>query len=316
MRKINIGILGTSDIAFRRFLPALKQCDEFEYVGIASRNILKTEPFIKEFGGEGFGSYDEMLDCEDINAVYIPLPPALHFEWAKKALIKNKHILLEKPFTTSLEDTTELISIAKEKNLALHENYMFQYHSQLKEIMGIIDNGVIGDIRMYRIAFGFPKRASNDFRYNKKLGGGALLDCGGYTIKLASILLGETAKITTSNLNYTSEFNVDLFGSATMENANGVVAQLSFGMDNSYKCDLEAWGSQGSLLANRIFTAPPGFEPEVLIDKENKKQLIKLKEDNQFFKSIQYFKGCINDDKYRKYNYDCILDQSILIGSV
>lgn len=315
MKKIKIGILGTSDIAFRRFLPALMQSEEFEFAGIASRDVSRTGPFIKAFGGEAFVSYDEILNCQDIEAVYIPLPPALHFEWAKKVLNKNKHVFLEKPFTTSLRDTTELINIAKEKNLTLHENYMFQYHSQLSEIKKIIDNRVIGDIRMYHIAFGFPRRASNDFRYNKELGGGALLDCGGYTVKLASILLGKTAKITTSKLNYTAEFDVDLFGSATMENDDGITSQLSFGMDNSYKCDLEVWGSKGNLLANRAFTAPPDTRVCVNVIKGNEKEEIVFKDD-QFLNSIKHFYSCIIDDRKRLNAYTDLIFQQSLVDEV
>ena len=76
MKKIRLGILGTSEIAFRRFLPALKKHSVFEYVGVASRNIEKTKPFIETYGGIGFASYDELLQDTSIDAVYIPLPPS------------------------------------------------------------------------------------------------------------------------------------------------------------------------------------------------------------------------------------------------
>lgn len=316
MKKIKLGILGTSEIAFRRFLPALKEVESFEYVGVASREIVKTKTFIAEFGGIGFSSYDELIDCEGIDAVYIPLPPALHFEWAKKALKKGKHVLLEKPFTTSLKETEELIDIAINKNLAIHENYMFQYHSQLEEIQKIVKSGQIGDVRLYRIAFGFPKRGESDFRYNKELGGGALLDCGGYTVRLASILLGETAKVTTAKLNYVSEYEVDLYGSATMENRDGVVAQLSFGMDNCYKCDLEVWGSKGNIFANRIFTAPTGFEPEILIKDESRESKVNFESDNQFLNSIKYFKQCIDDSSKNEKNINEIYKQQRFIDDI
>lgn len=215
MKKIRLGILGTSEIAFRRFLPALKKHNEFEYIGVASRNIEKTKPFVEAYGGKGYSSYDELLQDKNIDAVYIPLPPALHFEWGKKALQAGKHILMEKPFCVNLQQTEELIELAKERNLAVHENYMFMYHKQLTKIKEIIDSGYLGKIRLYRIAFGFPMREKNDFRYNKELGGGALLDCGGYTLKLANYLLGDTTKVVCSNL-VKEDFEVDLYGNATL----------------------------------------------------------------------------------------------------
>ncbi len=314
MKKIRIGILGTSDIAFRRFLPALKQSENFEYIGIASRDLKKTTTFVNEFGGKVFEGYEKLIKSDEIDAVYIPLPPALHFEWAKKALINGKHVLLEKPFTTSLDDTKELIRLAEKLKLVLHENYMFMYHSQLKYICNIIKSGDIGEIREYKINFGFPRRSKNDFRYNSKLGGGSLLDCGGYTIKLASILLGERSTIVGSALNY--EDDIDLCGTVMMKNDKNIFAQLSFGMDNSYKCSLEVWGSKGTIFTNRIFTAPVELKPEILITKDNKINKIILDEDNQFLNSIMHFEKCIFNDEYRKENYMEIMKQQQFIENV
>ena len=244
MNKINIGIIGTSEIAFRRFLPALLKNDKFNYIGIASRDLNNTEKFINEYGGYGYSSYEQIIDDKNIDALYIPLPPALHYKWAKKSLQKGKHVFLEKPSTTKLDDTKDLLKIANEKKLALKENYMFLKHKQLDKIKEIIDNKEIGDLRLIRCSFGFPKRSSNDFRYDKNLGGGALLDCGGYPIRLMLELLGDNIKVDTSKLYYIDEFDVDLYGDVVLSN-NDITAQISFGMDNEYKCELELWGNKG-----------------------------------------------------------------------
>lgn len=297
MKKIRLGILGTSEIAFRRFLPALKKHSEFKYIGVASRNIEKTKPFVETYGGKGYSSYDELLQDKNIDAVYIPLPPALHFEWGKKALQAGKHILMEKPFCVNLQQTEELIELAKERNLAVHENYMFMYHKQLTKIKEIIDSGHLGKIRLYRIAFGFPMREKNDFRYNKELGGGSLLDCGGYTLKLANYLLGDTTKVVCSNL-VKEDFEVDLYGNATLQNDKGITAQVSFGMDNAYKCELEVWGSKATLKAPRIFTAPPNFEVKFDYISNNDVRTILVGGDDQFYNSIDFFYKSIINEKY------------------
>jgi len=248
--------------------------------------------------------------------VYIPLPPALHFKWGKTALQCGKHVLMEKPFTTKSEDTNELISIAEKNNLAVHENYMFVFHSQLEYIKNQLKSGIIGDVRLIRIDFGFPFRGANDFRYEKKMGGGALLDCGGYTIKLAAEFLGETAKITASQLNSKSGFEVDIFGSATLTNADGMTAQVSFGMDNDYRCNLDIWGSCGSIFANRILTAPAGFEPTVTIKTKDGENAVKLPADDTFRKSILRFSECISDGKLRAEKYGEIHMQAMLAASL
>lgn len=328
--KIKIGVLCPSEIAFRRFMPALMKCENFGFAGISSANaeewlgeptdeLVETEKskakkFTDSYGGRLFGSYNELLSSSDIDAVYIPLPPALHYKWAKKALENGKHVFLEKPFTTALADTEELLKIAREKSLAVHENYMFVYHSQLDWIKNKLPE--IREIRLIRIDFGFPFRGANDFRYNKELGGGALLDCGGYTVKLAGLFLGDTAQITASRLNTKSGFDVDIYGSATLTNADGLTAQIAFGMDNSYKCSLEIWGSEGTIYTNRILTAPDGFEPVVTVKKGNEEQQFTLPADDTFAKSIEFFKQCVDSAGTRIEHYKGIHSQSKLIGSI
>lgn len=330
---IRIGIICPSEIAFRRFMPALqKVSDKIQFAGIAYSSpeewfgeISKVSPeaikeqqeresnkaltFIDAFGGNIYKGYQTLIESNDIDAIYLPLPPALHFKWAKMALENGKHVFVEKPSTTCLADTDELIRIAREKGLALHENYMFIFHDQLKAIDEVVAGGEIGEVRLYRISFGFPRRAQNDFRYNKALGGGALLDAGGYTMKYAGYLLGETAKVVTAHVNYLPEFEVEMYGSATMVNDEGVTAQLAFGMDNDYKCEIEIWGSRGTITSNRILTAPEGFVPKYTIKKNQEIETRELPADDAFLKSILKFYNCIVDNSIRTLNYQDVFRQ-------
>lgn len=327
-RKIRIGILSPSNIAEKRFLPALKKSINSEFVGMAhasmkewvgankgliSKENEKVKAVLEKFEGKLFDSYYALITSNEIDAVYIPLPPSLHFKWAKIALENSKHVLLEKPATTKIKDTLELIEISKKNNLALHENYMFIYHNQINYIKKIIDSNQIGDIRLIRLSFEFPKRANNDFRYNKDLGGGALLDCGGYTIKYASMLLGETAELKQAVSNYTDEFTVDIYGSAILKNEENHVVQLSFGMDNSYRCSIEVWGSLGSIFTNRIFTAPDNYNPIIEITVKNEMKKVELEKDDTFLKSIKSFENSIQDVNTREKTFKEIEKQAYLI---
>lgn len=313
---MKIGILGTADIAFRRFLPALKKCPGMEYAGVASRRLEKTKPFVETFGGQGYSSYEELLADESIDAVYVPLPPALHYEWGKKVLLAGKHLFMEKPFTTSLAETEELLHLAEKKGLAVHENYMFLYHRQLAKVKELIADGTLGEIRLYRMAFGFPKRAEGDFRYNKTLGGGALLDCGGYPVRLALELLGESAEVTQARLAQPEGYEVDLYGSAVLENAAGECAQVSFGMDNAYQCQLEVWGSKATLIAPRIFTAGPEFEVSLLLQTSVGKEEIHLGPDDQFLGSIKRMRELVEKREARETQSDRIHRQAKSIQSI
>ena len=334
---IRIGIICPSEIAFRRFLPALKEAGEgfqFTAIGIASpeewfgnlnhisqeqideqqaRERAKAQTFIDNYGGEIIVGYGNLVASKKIDAAYIPLPPALHHQWAKMALEAGKHVFVEKPSTTTLADTEDLILLASEKKLALHENYMFIYHSQIEKLNNVVESGEIGDVRLYRITFGFPMRAKNDFRYNKDLGGGALLDAGGYCLKYANYLLGGNAHITTAQANYIEGFDVDMYGSATMANDKGQIAQIAFGMDNDYRCDIEIWGSKGTITSSRILTAPADFIPSYTIKKNQEIETRELRADDAFLKSILRFKTCVEDVTTREKEYEIIRKQEQLV---
>lgn len=334
---IRIGIICPSEIAFRRFLPALQKVNDkiqFVAIGIASpkewfgdvtnlskeaideqqsRELSKTRIFTDQYGVDVIVGYANLVESDKIDAVYVPLPPALHYQWAKLALENGKHVFVEKPSTTCLKNTDTLIEIAFEKRLALHENYMFIYHDQLQALQNIVASGEIGDIRLYRISFGFPMRQLNDFRYNKKLGGGALLDAGGYCIKYANYLLGDSAKVVTAQVNDIEGFEVEMYGSATMSNDEGQVAQIAFGMDNDYKCDIEIWGSKGTITSGRILTAPAGFEPTYTIKKNQDIETRNLPTDDAFLKSIERFVKCVENAETRNEEYAILHHQEELV---
>ena len=325
---IRIGIICPSEIAFRRFLPSLQLAVGFEYVGVAiaskdefvgatdeilARERQKAQTFVDNYGGKIFEGYGTMISSNEIDSVYLPLPPALHFKWAEQALLNSKHVFVEKPSTMNLKETRRLITLAREHHLALHEDYMFVFHKQLEAINDIVRSGEIGDVRLYRITFGFPRRDARDFRYNKALGGGALLDAGGYTMKYATTLLGMDGKLVAATANYLPDFEVDMYGSATMVNDEGVVAQLAFGMDNDYKCDVEIWCSKGTLTSGRVLTAPTGFVPTCTIKKNQEYETRNLPADDAFLKSIMHFGKCIKDDAVRTKNYELIEHQEALV---
>lgn len=333
--KIKIGVICPSEVAFRRFLPSLKQVEGIEYVGVAvatpeewanggkvddkvksiiTKEYEKAEKFRSEFGGVIFRGYQNMIESDRIDAVYLPLPPSLHKKWAEKALKAGKHAYVEKPFTTSIEDTEALLNLAREKGLAVHENYMFVFHRQMKEVKRIVESGELGKVRQYSVSFGFPLRPAGDFRYIKSLGGGALLDAGGYCIKFASWILGPMARLEYANLKYEPEYEVDIFGSGVMRNEEGVTVNFSFGMDCDYKCSLEAWGSKGTLSTGRILTAPDGLEPDMTIKHNQEYIASKLPGDKAFCNSICRFIDCVRDEKTREDNYQEIERQSAYLS--
>lgn len=317
MAALRLGILGCSDIAQKRFLPALAEVDGIEAAAVAEEfDASRVEGFVAEHPMEVEPSFEALLARDDLDAVYVPQPPALHCQWALHALEAGKHVLVEKPSTTSLAQSTELVEAARSAGLALHENYMFQYHSQLDDIRTLLQEGVIGDVRLFRADFGFPLRAANDFRYVQELGGGALLDAGGYVLKLASLLLGPSARVCTAELRGLAGYEVDMLGSVTLANDEGMTFQGAFGMDCGYRCRLEVWGSTGTLATDRIFTAPAGFAPQATVQTNEGTRTISLHSDAHFQKSIAAFVAQTHDEVLREASYGAILRQARLVEDV
>lgn len=329
MGKIRIGIICPSEIAFRRFLPSLQKEAAFAYAGVAiadpeewdgdvdesviKKEEAKAQSFVDSYGGKIFYGYMNMIQSDEIDVVYLPLPPALHMRWAKAALENGKHVFVEKPSTTAYKDSKALVDLADSKGLVLHENYMFQYHSQLSQIKAQLENGAVGTIHSYHAQFGFPMRQANDFRYNKALGGGALLDAGGYVIKLATKLLGPSIKMISCVMKDYPQFGVDMYGSYMLKNDRDEVFIGEYGMDCEYRCCLSVWGSSGILSTDRIFTAPDQLQPVVKLLHNNEVTETSLSEDSHFRKSIQMLAKAISNDQIRKQIYEEILLQAKLV---
>ena len=155
-KKIRIGILGTADIAQRSMIPALFDLhSEYDLVAIASRSFDSAAQVSKRYGVQAFGTYEEIIDPKIVDAIYIPLPNSLHYEWIKRCLEKGLHVLVEKSMCTHFVEVEEVNNLASNNNLVLLENFQFRFHPQLSKIKEIIDSGELGKLKCLRSSFGF-----------------------------------------------------------------------------------------------------------------------------------------------------------------
>lgn len=293
MSKIKIGILGTSNIAKRSIIPELlKLTDLYTLIGVASRDKNKAIGIAKELKTEPYFGYEELINSGKIDALYIPLPNALHHKFTELALSKGLHVLVEKSLGCSLKEVQELVSLAREKNVLLMENFQFRFHSQFQFLMETLNSNIIGEIRSLIASFCFPPFQDRDnIRYQKHLGGGALLDAGAYTTKITNLILGDDVKVEAATLNTTYNFEVDIWGSAFLKDEKtGACATLNFGFDHYYQCGVQVLGSKGKITTNRLFTAPSNYAPIFEIELHGKpKQIVELESDNHFKNMLIYF---------------------------
>lgn len=314
--KIRIGVLGCANIAVRSMMPELQRHPAFELVAIASRSSEKAGILAQDYSCGGM-TYDELVGHPAIDAIYVPLPTGLHAEWVGKCLLAGKHVLCEKSLGCSLDEVAGMIALARERRLLLMENFQFRFHSQHLHVKRMLASGVLGEIRGFRSAFGFPPFADGaaNIRYQKELGGGALLDAGAYTLKATVFMLGGGFQVKAATLRFESGFDVDLGGAAYLERQDGLVSQVAFGFDNFYQCNYEIWGSRGKLTVTRAFTAPPGFPPEILIETADGMRVEKLPADNHFQKVLTHFATSIVQKEYETEYEECLV-QAFLLAAV
>ena len=137
MRKIKWGVLGTAGIAQSQTIPGMLEAENCELYAVAGRSLEKAEAFKAEFGFEkAYGSYQEMLDDPQVEAVYIPLPNELHMEWTIKTLEAKKHVRCEKPLAPNANDVQKMFDAAKANGVLLMEAFAYlhsPYVSALKQ---------------------------------------------------------------------------------------------------------------------------------------------------------------------------------------
>lgn len=229
MEQVKWGVLGTAAIAAGCTIPGMQLAENARPYAIAGRNPEKVESFRQRFGFEkAYVGYDALLADKDVQAVYIPLTNDLHKEWVIKALRAGKHVLCEKPMALCAQDAREMFAAAKENGVLLMEAFAYLHNPFMKNLIGDVKNGVIGDLMYIDTAF-VTQGYRSDFRLHRDLGGGMLYDVGCYCTTMILSLTDSPVKRTLAMAEKTAE-GVDAFTSALVTFENGVRASFDVGM--------------------------------------------------------------------------------------
>ena len=258
--KLKWGILATGHIA-GAFAEGVQHSRTGTLVAVASRSQESADRFADQFGGiaNRHPSYELLLEDPDVEAVYIATPHPMHKEWAIRAAQSGKHILCEKPIGMDLEEAEQIIAAARENDVFLMEAYMYRCSAQTAEIVRLISEGTIGKVKSIEASFSFDIGPNPEGRHlNKALGGGGILDVGGYPMSMAMLVAGvacgedfaepEVVKAV-GNL---GETGVDEYTSAVALFPNGITARLSCGVALEEPINVSIAGTEG-----RIFVPLP-----------------------------------------------------------
>ncbi|MER8062664.1 MULTISPECIES: Gfo/Idh/MocA family oxidoreductase [unclassified Streptomyces] len=287
--RVRMGVLGCADIAWRRMLPALVWHPRVEVVAIGSRDAAKAAVFARRFGGEPVAGYEAVLDRPDLDAVYIPLPPALNAGWTRRALEADKHVLCEKPMTVSARQAGELRDLARARGRALFENYMFLCHPQHRLVDDLVAAGRIGEIRSLAAGFTIPGKLADDIRHRRDLGGGALTGVGGYPLRTALRYLGPGLRVVGAHLKRDARTGVDTGGAALLAAPGGAVAHLGFGLEHAYRGHYELTGSTGRIVVPRAYTPPPDHTAVVRLEHDGRHEEFAVPPHDQFRSVVTAF---------------------------
>ncbi len=249
MEKIKWGVLGTANIARGCTIPGMKMVDECELYAIAGRSQEKAESFRQEFGfKKAYGSYEELIEDKDVEAIYIPLPNNLHLKWVKEALNAGKHVLCEKPLALNAGEAKEMFDTAEKNGVYLMEAYAYLHSPYVAALKKDIEEGIIGDVSYVNASF-VTQGYKEDIRLYKELGGGAMYDLGCYCLTMILSLVDSQAEFVKADAEFSDE-GVDSMTSGIIRFRNGVRAAFNVGMilgkDTDARYDnLYVYGSKG-----------------------------------------------------------------------
>ena len=229
---------------------------------IGSRTQEKSKEFANEFNCKKYGTYDDVISDDSIDAVYISTPIGTHAKWSNKAASAGKHVYCEKSSTDSFVSAREMVECAKQNNVRLMEGFMFRSHPQHQKVKVLINDGKIGEMKSFNGVFGFPAFPEGDIRYDKGLGGGFLNDSGCYPICASRMIFNEEPVTVGCQFNRNAA-GVDVKGTSFLIYKNQKSATITYGNGNYYQAKYEVWGSDGVISLDRAYSVPSDFTTKV-----------------------------------------------------
>jgi D-xylose 1-dehydrogenase (NADP+, D-xylono-1,5-lactone-forming) len=241
------GILGAARIAGKAVLPALRHAYNAEVVAIASKDLRRAARYAEDFDiPDYYGAYEPMLYNPAVEAVYIALANADHALWTQRALEAGKHVLVEKPFALNAYEALAMTARARENYLMVMEAFMYRFHPQFEEIRWLVADGAIGELRLVRSAFSYQLERTEDFRWSRPLGGGALFDVGCYGVSVARAFIGRDPISVTGQADL-GRTGVDESFYGVLDFGDGVRGVLDCSLRGARRQQLELVGSTGTI---------------------------------------------------------------------
>ena len=322
MQKIKWGVLGTAGIAKEQTIPGMKEASNCEVYAIAGRNLEKAKEFQEMFGFEkAYGSYEELLQDPEVEAVYIPLPNTLHYEWTVKALEAKKHVLCEKPLAPSEEVARQMIEAAEKNGVLLMEAFAYLHSPFTKAVKAELDAKTIGDVVYMESTFITSDYDISNIRMRRDTLGGCLYDLGCYnTTQILWMLEEEPERV--QAISDFSEENIDVNTTAIMNFKSGKRAVMHSGMVLSKEIEekfdridnFRIHGTKGSIRSDVQFNQCGKLAYVVSV---GNKEVVKVIDIPQNYRlEVEQFGRCIRDGEKLHVSHEFTLKNARLMDRI
>src|SRR3954454_20483935 len=267
---IRWGILSTARIA-EKIIDGARVAEGAQIVAVGSRDLARARAFADEHGIErAYGSYEELL-ASDVDAIYVPLPNSMHVEWSVRALEAGKHVLCEKPMARDPAAVERAFDTAERAGRVLMEAFMWRFHPQTGELVRLVRDGVVGELRVVRAAFGFNLPWLENVRWDTALDGGALMDVGCYCVSALRAICGaEPERV--SGEQVLGGNRVDARFAGLLRFPGDVLGTFGCGMDVHRRNSIQVVGSEGTLVVPMPWQAP---DPLIVLTRDGEPQEIR-----------------------------------------
>lgn len=288
---LRFGILSTAKIAREALMPAIQDAENCVVTAVASRDLAKARALADRFSvPHAFGSYDEMLASDLIDAVYIPLPTSQHVEWSIKAADARKHVLVEKPLALKAAEIDALIAARDRNGVTASEAFMVTYAPVWLKVRDLLRDGAIGELKHVQGAFSYFNRDPGNMRNILELGGGALPDIGVYPTIATRFATGEEPRRVQAVVRRDPQFGTDTYASVKADFGS---FELSFYLSTQManRQVMVFHGTEGYIEVKSPFNADRfgAEEIELTNQKHDVSQILRFPDSRQYRRQVEAF---------------------------
>jgi predicted dehydrogenase len=283
------GILGPGKIS-RAFLTGLAGSATEHAVAVGSRDRDRAQAVATEFGvGRAYGSYEELLADDTVEAVYVGTPNALHGPWSVAAARAGKHVLCEKPLGVSRAEVETMFAAARAEDVWLMEAFMYRFHPRTRKLAELVAAGDIGAPTLVRSSFGFPLTDAGNVRLSEELAGGALMDVGCYPVNAARMLAGPVAAVTAA----ARWDGVDVTLAGVLDHAGGALSTISGSLAAGRHNVLQVIGTDGVIDVPVAYTPPKDELSRLLVTRGTDVEELIFEPVDQYTAEAEGFAACV-----------------------